>query len=166
MPAGRSWTLGPVALSFHSIRKTIRWAAVYCIMHADGPPTEVETPLALVRLTRPGWMEVHFKPGLTFTVEGVQQMMRARQLLGNAGRHRALMLLPDYVDFDLDMFTTDHHQVVPQPHTEAMAWVVLSERNKRFAEMYLAYFPPPFPSRVFLTEAEGRAWLEHLPADT
>lgn len=118
-----------------------------------------DTPLAEVRYTAADRVEVHFKPDITLTVAGVQTMMAARQELGGSGPHKVLMLLPDYVDFDMAMITTDHYEAVPQPNTLAVAWVARTERNATFARMYLAYFPPPMPSEVFLTEAEARAWL-------
>ncbi len=123
---------------------------------------EIDTPLATVRYTTPQRVEVRFKPGLTFTVQGIAEMMLARQQLGAAGPHRALMIFPDDVDFELSMLSTDHYKQVPQPNTEAVAWVAQNERNMHFTRLYLAYWPPPFPSEVFLTEDEGRAWLESV----
>ncbi len=118
-----------------------------------------DTPLAVVSYTAADRVEVRFKPDLTFTVEGIQQMMVARQELGGNGPHKALIVMPEHVDFDLAMITTDHYKFVPQPNTLAVAWVVRTERNATFTRMYLAYFPPPFPSEVFLAEDEARAWL-------
>ena len=118
-----------------------------------------DTPLALMRYTAADRVEVHFKPDRTFTVEGIQQMMAARQQLGVSGPHKVLMIMPEHVDFDLAMISTDHYRQMPQPNTLAVAWVARTERNATFTRMYLAYFPPPFPSAVFLTEAEARTWL-------
>lgn len=42
----------------------------------------VDTPLATVRYTAPDRVEVEFKPDITFSLEGVQRMMEARQTLG------------------------------------------------------------------------------------
>ena len=123
---------------------------------------EIDTPLALVRYTAPDRVEVRFKEGLTFTIAGIAEMMKARQALGTAGPHRAMMVLPEDVDFELSMISTDHYKQIPQPNTEAVAWVAQNERNAHFTRLYLAYWPPPFPSEVFLTEAEGRAWLESV----
>ena len=125
----------------------------------DRTTTTVETSLAVIELVAPGRMEVHFKTGHTFTVEGIRSMLEARQQLGRSGPHRVLIVMPDVVDFDLTMITTDHYTEVPQPNTLAVAWVVQNERNATFTHMYLAYFPPPFPSEVFLLVADGRSWL-------
>jgi hypothetical protein len=120
----------------------------------------VDTPLAVVRRTAPDRVEVHFKEGRTFTVEGIRRMMEVRQQMGEAGAHSALIVMPEVVDFDLPMITTDHYSAVPQPNTLAVAWVTQNERNATFTRLYLAYFPPPFPSAVFLEEAEARQWLD------
>lgn len=121
----------------------------------------VDTPLAVVSRTAADRMKVHFKEGRTLTVEGIQQMMAMRQRMGEAGPHRVLIVMPEVVDFDMSMITTDHYSAVPQPNTVAVAvaWVTQNERNATFTRMYLAYFPPPFPSEVFLLESDARRWL-------
>ncbi|MCW5900791.1 MAG: hypothetical protein KIT10_16150 [Flavobacteriales bacterium] len=118
-----------------------------------------DTPLATVRYTAPDRVEVRFKPGVPFTVPGIEEMMRVRQELGAAGPHRAIMLLPDHVEFDIPMITTDHYAQLPQPNTLAVAWVARNERNATFTRMYLAAWPPPFPAEVFLEEEEAHQWL-------
>ncbi len=35
--------------------------------------------------------------------------------------------------------------------------------NERMASLYLAYFPQPFHTQVFMEEDEARAWLLSLP---
>jgi hypothetical protein len=119
----------------------------------------VDTPLAVIHRVAPDRVEVRFKEGHTFTVQGIRRMMEARQQMGAAGKHSALIVMPEVVDFDMQMITTDHYSAVPQPNTVAVAWVTQNERNATFTRMYLAYFPPPFPSEVFLQEAAARQWL-------
>ena len=120
----------------------------------------VETPLATIRYTAVDRVEVRFKPGQTLTVAGLAEMMTMRQRLGAAGKHRLIVFMQEESDFDLPMITTDHYTLIPQPNTEAVAWVVINDRNERFTRLYLAYWPPPFPSAVFHGEADARAWLE------
>ncbi|MEO8589768.1 MAG: hypothetical protein ABI432_10395 [Flavobacteriales bacterium] len=119
-----------------------------------------ETSLATIRYTAVDRVEVRFKPGQTLTVPGLAELMTVRQRLGAAGKHRLIVFMHDEMDFDMAMITTDHYTVIPQPNTEAVAWVVLNERNEQFTRLYLAYWPAPFPSEVFLAEAEARGWLE------
>jgi hypothetical protein len=123
---------------------------------------ERETTLATIRYTAPDRVEVVFKPGIPFTVAGIQEMLQARKELGESGKHRVLILLPEHVEFDMAMITTDHYTVIPQPNTEAAAWVVHNERNATFTRLYLSYWPSPFPSEVFLLEADARVWLENI----
>ena len=35
-----------------------------------------------------------------------------------------------------------------------------SETTRRLTQLYLSYFPPAFPSKVFTDETEARSWLE------
>ena len=107
-------------------------------------------------------MEVLFKPGIPFTVEGIQTMLQVRQELGSSGKHRVLIVMSEYVEFDKPMITTDHYTVIPQPNTEAVAWVVRNERNATFTRLYVSYWPSPFTTEVFLSEEEARAWLESV----
>ena len=63
------------------------------------------------------------------------------------------------------MITTDHYKLIPQPNTVAAAWVVHNAWNEQFTRMYLAYWPPPFPSEVFHTEVDARSWLAEQALD-
>ncbi|MBV6404049.1 MAG: hypothetical protein IT228_04400 [Flavobacteriales bacterium] len=115
---------------------------------------------AIVRCTAQDRMEVYFKPDLTLTVAGIRHMLEVRQRIGAAmGPHKVLVLLPDLVDFEMGMIGTDHYAQVPQPNTKAVAWVVSSGHNAALMQVYMAYYPAPFPSQVFLSEREARAWL-------
>jgi hypothetical protein len=151
--------------------KLLRWNNVWSFALVRPPqyiaalmtlPTlpERETALATIRYTAADRVEVVFKPNIPFTVAGIQEMLQVRSELGASGKHRVLILLPEHVEFDMAMITTDHYKVIPQPNTEAVAWVVRNERNATFTRLYLSYWPSPFPSEVFLLEADGRAWLE------
>jgi hypothetical protein len=121
---------------------------------------EHDTPLAVVKQPAPERVEVHFKPGITLSVEGITSLLEARRSLGQGGPHRVLILFPDEeVDFQMRMIITDHYEQIPQPNTEAVAWVARTTWNERFIRMYLSYWPPPFPSQVFMEEVEARGWL-------
>lgn len=120
----------------------------------------IDTPLATVGYTAPGLIEVRFKPGMVFTLDGVNRMMEARQKLSMLGKHRILMVLPnEVVDFDLQTVSTDHNKNYPQPNTEAVAWAAWTVQNQSIVRIYEAYWPTPFPVQVFLTEDEARQWL-------
>ncbi len=126
----------------------------------------IDTPLATVGYTTPQLIEVRFKAGMVFTLDGVNRMMEARQQLSQLGKHRILMILPqEVVRFDLQSISTDHNQNHPQPNTEAVAWATWNAENQHIIRLYEAYWPTLFPVEVFLTEAEARHWLvSNLPA--
>ena len=123
---------------------------------------QVDTPIATITYTAIDRVEVLFKPGLKFTAAGVAAMMKARQELGVQGKHRVLMLLPEVIDFSTDLVRTDHYAATPQPNTEAVAWVVHNEADAAITRIVLNKSPLSFPWKVFLSEAEARAWLEVL----
>jgi hypothetical protein len=120
----------------------------------------IDTPQATVGYTAPALLEVRFKPGRSLTMDGVNQMMEARQRLSMLGKHRILMVLPqEVVHFDMEAISTDHNRNHPQPNTEAVAWAAWSVRNQQIVRLYEAYWPTEFPVEVFLTEEEARRWL-------
>lgn len=123
---------------------------------------ELETPLAFVGYTSPTLIEVHFKPDVTLSMDGITALMEARRTLGDRRVHCALLIFPKELDFDIPVITTNHHERIPQPNTRAVAWVVHNERNEQFTRMYLTYWAPPFPARTFLEEEEARAWLSSI----
>ena len=43
--------------------------------------------------------------------------------------------------------------------TQAIAWVAGSETTRHLTKLYLSYFPPTFPTKVFTEEEEACRWL-------
>jgi hypothetical protein len=129
--------------------------------HIHPAMSSLETDLAVITRSGSDLVEVRFKPGITLTKEGIQGILDARENVGRQGPPaRILIVLPDVVDFDMGMITTDHYKERPvQQHSRALAWVVHTESNERFTKLYFAYFPSPVPMAVFHTEAEALAWL-------
>ncbi len=122
----------------------------------------LDTHLASIIYTSQDRVEVHFKPGVKLTPEGLFEMMMARQRLGGSGKHRVLMLLPEEILFDPKMVSTDHYGNVPQPNTEAVAWVVHNIGDAQITKLVLSRSKVSFPSKVFLEESEARKWLESV----
>ena len=131
----------------------------FCRMTIGSELLVVDTSLAVVRRTAPDRVEVHFKEGRIMTVEGIREMLQARERMCESGPHSALMVLTELVDFEMPSITTDHHHMIPQPDVVAVDWVTHNDRNDTFMRMYMAYFPPPFPCEVFFDEAAARMWL-------
>lgn len=123
--------------------------------------TLIDTPIAAVHRTAADLVEVRFKPDHKFTVAGIAAILDAREELGKDGPYRVLVVLPEEVDFEMSMITTDHYSGRPViDHSRAVAWVVWNDSNERFTRLYFTYFPSPVPAEIFYTEAEARVWLE------
>ncbi|MEZ4738284.1 MAG: hypothetical protein R2818_02765 [Flavobacteriales bacterium] len=128
---------------------------------AQGLP-RADTPIATVVYTAPDRVEVRFKSGVRFTAENVAAMMKVRAELGMEGKHRVLMLLPELIDFSADLVRVDHYATVPQPNTEAVAWVAHNEGDVAITQVVIGRSKVDFPWKVFMDEAQARAWLEEV----
>ncbi|HRH70132.1 MAG TPA: hypothetical protein PLB89_11545 [Flavobacteriales bacterium] len=124
--------------------------------------TLIDTTVATVQRTGPDRLEVRFKPGTTLTVPGIQEVLKARQALGNGVRSRVLFVFTtDETDFDMTRITTHYYAGLPvEQFTLATAWATRNEHNDRFARLYFAYFPSPVPNAIFREEREAVAWLD------
>lgn len=121
----------------------------------------INTPLATVQRTAPGWVEVRFKLGAVLNVAGIAAILNERDQLAREGPDKVLIVFPpEELDFEMSMITTDHyHGRSVEQYTAAAAWAARNEHNERFARLYFAYFPSPMPSAIFKEESEARAWL-------
>lgn len=124
------------------------------------PP--IDTPIATIHRTAADLVEVHLKAGTTLSVAGIAAILSARQQAAGDRPLRVLVLFPaEDMDFELSMITKDHYSTVPvERFTRAVAWAAITDHNKRFCELYFAYFPSALPSAIFLREQEARQWLE------
>ncbi len=123
---------------------------------------QADTPIATIAYTARDRVEVRFKAGVRLTAANVAAMMKVRQELGLGGKHRVLMFLPDLLDFSVDMLRTDHYANVPQPNTEAVAWLAQNEGDAAITRTVISRSKVEFPWKVFLDEADARAWLEEV----
>lgn len=125
-------------------------------------PSVIDTPIATIQRTTPDLIEVRFKPGATLNVQGISTILQARQQSAAGEPMRVLVMFPqDELLFEMKMITTDYYRTVPvEQFTRAVAWAVINDHNRRFCELYFAYFPSPVPSAIFTTEEEARKWLE------
>ena len=125
-------------------------------------PSRIDTPIATILRTAEDMVEVRFKPGATLTVSGITAILNARQQAAAGQPMRALIVFPDDdMEFDMSMITRDHYSFVKvEQFTRAVAWAAITDHNRRFCELYFAYFPSPVPSAIFDREEEARGWLE------
>lgn len=126
------------------------------------PLPQAEVEIATLAYTAPDRVEVRFKPGVEFTSARIAELMQVRARLGVSGKHRVLMILPEVIDFDVDIVQVEHYTVTPQPNTEAVAWLVRSAEDMHITRLAVGRGVPTFPWKVFMNEAEARAWLEEV----
>jgi hypothetical protein len=124
----------------------------------------IDTRLATIALIGPNLLEVRFKTGIKVDGAGLHDVLQERAKLADKGPFLVLGILPADLDFDINVMTENHYagQKVLE-HTLAVAWAASTLMNERMASLYLAYFPQPFPTQVFMEEEEARAWLLGLP---
>ncbi|MCB0790748.1 MAG: hypothetical protein H6595_05435 [Flavobacteriales bacterium] len=124
-------------------------------------PDKIDTPLATVTRVRPDRVEVRFKPGIKLEPKGIGLILDQRERMGGERPHQVLIVMPEDVDFEMGMMTTDHYggrKVVDM--TLAVAWVAAPGMTQELTSLYLTYFPTHFASRVFTTEEEAKQWLD------
>ena len=124
------------------------------------PEPIIDTPIATVQRTGAGMVEVRFKAGSVLHSAGIEPILRMRDQLGREGPARVLIVMPEDMDFSLDMLTTDHYAGHPvQAHSRAVAWVVPGEVIGHMTRKYFDHYPPPVPTAIFNNEAEALDWL-------
>lgn len=130
-------------------------------MAAQGfTPRGIETRCASLVLAAPGFIEQRFRSDATIDRAGFEENRMARVELGGAGPYVMLTILPEGMDFELAVTSTDHFE--PERGSSglcALAVVAGDGMGEAIAKLYFSYFPTEFPARVFHDEAEARAWL-------
>ncbi|MBL7940268.1 MAG: hypothetical protein JNL43_12975 [Flavobacteriales bacterium] len=119
----------------------------------------IDTRSAVLERVSDGLIELRFKPDVKLDVEGMTQIVLAKRQLGSPGTD-VLAILPPELDFDLDVLTIDHDEVNGGcGNVERMAFATQSSFNERLTKIYFRYHPRPYPTGVFLSEADARKWL-------
>jgi hypothetical protein len=125
-----------------------------------------ETRLATLERVSPELLEVRFKPGQKIDLAGVHDILIERQRMCNGEPYHVLAVLPPDADFEMSVMTQDHYRGLGLERcTRSLAWAATDMLAERMASLYYAYFPQPFPTRVFTEEAEARKWLLEQVAD-
>lgn len=125
-----------------------------------------DTRLARVVRTAPDRVEVRFKEGVKLDTTGISEILDLRRNLGADAPHKVLIVIPDDVDFEMDMLTKDHYAAHrAKDHTVAVAWVAHGSLQNQLTSLYLTYHPSPFRSAVFTNEDDARCWLDAQGTD-
>jgi hypothetical protein len=124
---------------------------------------EIETPLATLRRTAPGWIEVQLRSGVCVDVDGLARIMYARKKLAQGRPAAVLAEIPNDVDFEVSVMLTDHHlHMDVAAFTGAMAFVYPGTLFNRLVQVYCRFRPPPFPYRFFKDRAKAEEWLKQV----
>ena len=123
----------------------------------------IETKLATMSLVAPGYIEQRFRVGVAMDREGFEENRQVRHMLGGAAPYVMLSVIPEGVDFQLDVVTIDHFGMEPEGSgLSALAVVAGDNLLTSITHLFFKYFPPSFPARVFNNEAGAQAWLATL----
>lgn len=125
----------------------------------------IETRLAIMALTVPGFVEQRFRTTVKLDREGFEENRRARQELAGSGPYVMMSVLPEDLDFDLSVLNADHFGAKEEvAGLSALAVVAQGRLAQGIAGIFFKYFPTQFPAQVFSTEDEARAWLAGFTA--
>jgi hypothetical protein len=130
-------------------------------------PRTIETRCASMRLVAPGFIEQRFRADATLNIAGFEENRVARHDLGSNMPYVMLTFIPEGIDFDLQVTSTDHFK--PERGTNqmrALAVVVSDGMGEAIAKLYFSYFPTEFPARVFHEERAAREWLADAQSAT
>lgn len=123
-------------------------------------PRLIETRVAMMRLVDPGFIEQRFRNDVAIDLAGFEENRLARLELGGDGEYVMLSVLPEGLDFKLEVTTRDHF--LPERKEsglKALAVVALDAMGEAVAKLYFSYFPQGFATRIFASEQEAKAWL-------
>ena len=120
----------------------------------------IDTRSATVELVSPELIEVRFKPEVKLDVQGLGEIVHAKNHLGQGLNPDVLAVAPPELDFELNVLQMDHavgHGV--KCNCDRLAFAAQSEMNERLASIYFSYHPRKEETAVFLQEKDARAWL-------
>jgi hypothetical protein len=122
--------------------------------------TLVETRLATLERVSPDLLEIRFKPDQKLDNAGLREILQERERMCTGGPYAVLAVFPQEMDFEINVMTTDHYAERNLGNcTRALALAANSITNEHIANIYYAYFPQPFNTKVFATDVEARKWL-------
>lgn len=124
-------------------------------------PRTIETRIASIRLTGPGFIEQRYRFGERIDLPGLAENKRARFELAESMPCVMLSIFPKDMDFDVGVTAVDHFGPERDRETlRALALVVQDNMSEMVAKLFFSYFPTVFRTRVFDDEEEARGWLK------
>ncbi|MBK8498233.1 MAG: hypothetical protein IPL52_05330 [Flavobacteriales bacterium] len=125
----------------------------------------IETSIARIERDPAGIIRIRVNDGARLDVGGFKEILATRQRLAGGVPARVMALLPEDVDFEVQIMNEDHYAGIDaSAFTKAFAIITQASLYTRLYQLYAAYFKPGFPVQVFPDEAAALVWLAEFPA--
>ncbi|MBK7556037.1 MAG: STAS/SEC14 domain-containing protein [Flavobacteriales bacterium] len=123
-------------------------------------PREYSTSIAKLVRVRPDFVEIHYAPGCTLTLEDMTEVQELRRKIMGTKPYGMLTIIPDDVDYQLNAMDKDHLSTDrSQGNVLATAVVAKATMIELLVKLYFAHFPQMHRIHVTDNEKEARAWL-------
>lgn len=124
------------------------------------PLRSIPTRLATMSLMEPGFIEQRFHEGVKLDRAGFEENRAVRHALAGSEPYVMLSIIPEEIDFELNIVSTDHFGAEEEiAGLTALAVVAHGQLVQGVTAIFFKYFPPQFPARIFSAEAPAREWL-------
>ena len=121
----------------------------------------IETNSAVVERINPDLVICTYKPGVKVDADAVRENLLARKQFPGREAYVVIGIFPEDVDFDMSLLDTDHYKATSVDDvTRLLAIVAEGSLFERIAQLYFAYHPTNFTSRVFRRVADAMNWAD------
>lgn len=123
-------------------------------------PREHHTSIATIIVVSKDLVEIHYHAGIVFSNAAVTEVqMKRREVMGNRP-YATLTIIPEDVDFNLDVMSTDQGRA-DRTQSQLLATAVVAKASmiQMLTKLYFSYFPQLH--RIYVTDDEkaARVWL-------
>ena len=123
-------------------------------------PQEYHTSIATLKIVSPQLIEIHYHEHTILHVKGVGEVQAKRREVMGTQPYAAITIIPESVDFHLDVMAADHRKMDRvDGQLFASAVVAKAILMQRLSDLYLTYFPQLQRTLVTQDEQEARAWM-------
>lgn len=121
----------------------------------------VETPSAVVEKLGPDLVVCRYRHGVKVTADAVRENLEARMAFTGKEPYAVIGIFPEDVDFDMSLLERNHYtDIALNAATRVLAIVAEGSLFEPIAELYFAYHPTQFTSRVFPSEGPALSWVQ------
>ena len=125
----------------------------------------IETKSAIVERMNPDMVICKYKPGVKVDAAAVRENLEARKRFPGKEPYAVIGIFPEDVDFDMSLLNTDHYKnVAVNDVTSLLAIVAEGSLFENIAELFFAYHPQSFSTRVFSNIQDALIWVEERRA--